>query len=1054
MTANALLLAATLLLRYPDLHGDRIVFSYAGDLWTTSVSGGDAQRLTSHDGYEYLPKWSPDGTLIAFSAEYDGTTDVHVIPAGGGMPRRLTWHPWADRVTGWTRDGHIVFRSKRASVIPAYDKLFTIATTGGAPRELTAVPSSGTNSFSPDGTQIAYTPVATETTFWKRYRGGTQSHITLLDLKTLQSLEIPHGDAAELFPMWFGEAVYFVSDRDGVMNLYRYDVRSRDIRKLTDHAEYDVKWPSLSADGSGRIIYEHGGALHLYDIARGNTTRLDVRVPTDAPVLRPTVINAQKWLHTANISPSGARAVVAARGEIFTVPAKDGEIRNLTNTSGVRELWPVWSPDGRSIAYASDRSGEYELYVRPQDGSGEERRITTLGPGFRSQLTWSPDSKKIAYSELSLALMIADVATGEVTEIDRAEVEPITGFDWSPDGRWIAYAKTATTGFGQLFIYSLAEKRTRDVTTRLTDDRLPRFSRDGKYLFFFSRRTFRPRWSDVDRTFNFNDTTGIYAMSLRKDTPSPFAPKSDEEPILSDGLSARRADSDGRRAESPSLQIGFDGISERVVPLPIEAGDYGALAVTEAKLFYLAKKALKSFDLGSREEKTVIDGINSYALDAQGKKVLYRADQKLGIVDASATSKVGDGALDLTNLTMRLDRQAEWRQIFNEAWRMMRDNFYDPTMRGVDWPAMKRRYEAELPHVATRSDLNFLIGEMNAELEVSHISASGGDSGDARRTNVGLLGADYDVAGGRYRIRKIYRGDNSADDSRSPLTAPAVDVREGDYILAVNGRPLLATESIHAALDNTAGRQVTLRVNATPKLEGARTVVVVPLATEERVRYLDFVETNRRKVSAATEGRCAYVHLPSTNDDGISAFARQFYAQADKQCLLLDARWNSGGHIPDFFFERLARRHVEYDAPRYGVDVEYQQPAIFGPKVLVINEYAGSGGDSVADYFRKFALGPIVGKRTWGGLMGIGGELPMIDNGRVTVPFVSAWDVVDGKSEWIVENRGVAPDIEVDQRPDLLAQGRDPQLERGIEILKEQLAKQPQARPKRPPYGR
>jgi tricorn protease len=1047
MTASTFLLAATLLLRYPDLHGDRIVFTYAGDLWTTSATGGEARRLTSHEGYEYLPKWSPDGTSIAFSADYDGSMDVHVIPAAGGAPQRLTWHPWSDRVTGWTRDGRIVFRSRRSSVVPVYDKLFTIATTGGAAAELAGVPSSGTNSFSPDGTKIAYTPVATESTFWKRYRGGTQSHITLLDLKTLESSEIPHGDAAELFPMWFGDAVYFASDRDGVMNLYRFDTHTREIRRLTNHTEYDVKWPSLAADGSGRIVYEHGGALHVYDIAADRVTRLDVGVPTDAPVLRPAIVNAQKWLHTASISPSGARAVVGARGEIFTVPAKEGEIRNLTNTSGARELWPVWSPDGKWIAYASDRSGEYEIYVRPQDGSGEERRLTSLGPGFRSTLTWSPDSKKIAFSEISLALSYVDVATGAVTVVDRSDVEPITGFDWSPDSNWIAYAKTAPTAFGQLFLYSLANEKTQAVTTPRTDDRLPRFSRDGRYLFFLSRRTFKPRWSDIDRTFNFNDTTGIYALPLRNDTPSPFAPKSDEETVAPVPA----------KSEPPAFRIDFAGIDERVVPLPLDPGDYSALSVAEGKVFYLVtssgKNTLKSFDLGEREEKTVLDAIDSYSLSRDMKKVVYRAGEKLGIVDSSATSKVGDGALDLSRLTMRLDRQAEWRQIFNEAWRMMRDNFFDPTMRGVDWAAMKRRYEAELPYVAIRNDLNFLIGEMNAELEVSHMNASGGDSGEARRTNAGLLGADYEVADGLYRIRRIYRGDNSSEATRSPLTAPAVDVREGDYVLAINGRPLRATESIYAALDDTAGRQVTLAVNAKPSMQGARTAIVVPLASEQAVRYHDFVDRSRRIVDAATSGRCAYVHLPFTNDEGISAFGRQFYAQADKQCLLLDARWNGGGHIPDFFFERLARRHLEYDAPRYGIDTEYQQPAIFGPKVLVINEYAGSGGDSIADYFRKYALGPIVGKRTWGGLLGIGGELPTIDNGRVNIPTVSAWDVVDGRSEWIVENRGVDPDIEVEQRPDLLAQGRDPQLERGIEILKEALAKNPHTRPQRPPYG-
>ncbi|HEY0157140.1 MAG TPA: PDZ domain-containing protein [Thermoanaerobaculia bacterium] len=1038
--------APTRLLRYPELHGDRLVFTYAGDLWSVSAAGGDAYRLTAHEGNEYLPRIAPGGQWIAFSAEYEGNMDVYVMPAAGGEPRRLTWHPTADRVITWTPDGKIVFRSKRSSVVQSYDRLFTIAATGGVPEEL-PLPAAGMSSFSPDGKKITFNPIATESQYWKRYRGGTQSHIAIYDFVSKQYEEVPHTDAGDLFPMWSGGAIYFVSDRDGVMNLYRYDLASRAIVQLTRHTEYDVKWPSLAADGSGRIAYTSGGTLYIYDVAKAAAAPVAIRVRSDAPATRVTAVNAQKWLQTVGLSPSGVRALVGARGEVFTVPAKEGEIRNLTQTSGARELWPAWSPDGKWIAYASDRSGEYELYVRPQDGSGAERRLTSLGPGFRSALTWSPDSKKIAFAELSQALAYVDVDSGKVTTIDRSDYGSIDELDWSPDSRWLVYAKPGANLLRQLFARALDGDRPIPLTDGRTDDSDPQFDDDGRYVWFLSKRTFTPRFSDFEKTFNFNASTGIYALPLRRDVPSPFAPKSDEE------NAPKRAE-----AEKPVVvRIDAGVVQNRVVPVAVDAGDYDQLRFSKGRLFYLAgtedAKTLRAYDVAERSERTAIEKISAYDLSENGERLIYRTGTSAGIIDAGASGKAGDGALRFDNLTMRLDRRAEWKQIFDEAWRMLRDNFYDPTMRGVDWTAMKRRYEAELPYVALRSDLNFLIGEMHAELGVSHITASGGDTLDLRRTAAGLLGADFDVADGCYRIRRIYRGDNTMPEARAPLADAGIDVREGDYILAVNGRPLRAPESLFAAFEETAGKQVTLQVNDKPQQSGARTVVVVPVASDATLRYLDWTATNRRKVEEATQGRCAYVHLPSTAHEGIAAFGRQFYAQSDRDCLLLDARWNTGGFIPDFFFERLARRHLEYDAPRYGADEHHQRPAILGPKVLVINEYAGSGGDSVADYFRKYALGPIVGKRTWGGLMGIGSELPMIDHGRVTVPNISAWDVVDGKSTWIVENRGVEPDIEVDNRPDLVMQGRDPQLERGITILVETLAKHPPVKPQRPPYG-
>jgi tricorn protease len=1071
----------TLLLRYPDIQGERVVFVYAGDLWLADANGGDARRLTSNPGYEYLPKFSPDGRWIAFTADYDGGFDVYVVASSGGEPRRITFHPGADRVTGWTPDGRIVFRSKRASALSNYDRLFTIALGGGLPIALPP-PAGGANSFSPDGTKIAYNRLATEGWFWKRYRGGTQSFISVVDFVTSKYDEVPHGAEADLFPMWSGDAIYFNSDRDGVMNLHRYDVATRAIKQLTHYRDYDIKWPSLGSDQSGRIVYEHGGALYRFDVKTERATRIAIRVPTDLPAVRETMINAQKWITTVALSPSVKRALIGARGEIFTLPAKEGETRNLTNSSGARELWPAWSPDGKWIAYASDRGGEYELYVRGQDGSGSERKLTSLGPGFRSALAWSPDSTKIAFAEASLALAYVEVAGGAVHVVDRSQHGLIDSFSWSPDGKRIAYAKKQANGLRQLFLHG--DGKSVAATDGRTDDFDPQFDAEGRNLYFLSKRTFTTRFSDFERTFNFNETTGVYVMPLVEGARSPFGVREEEEETPSPGLrppspASGRGTSGGDRGESLLRRERSDGTGDAhresllprerekvtdgrmraVVPVPIDPGDYSHLRAAGGRLFYLEgalddeEKTLHAFDIAERDDTTLIEDINAYAVNATGERVIYRAGQTVGIIATDAEVKKGAGKLDLARLTIRLDRRAEWKQIFDEAWRMMRDNFYDSEMRGVDWKAMKARYEAELPYVALRSDLNFLIGEMNAELGISHINASGGDTPESKPAAIGMLGCDFEVDGGRYRIARIYRGDNSRAETRAPLAEPGVDVREGDYLLAVDDRELRPPASPYSFFQEKAGRQVTLTVSSAASGAGPRTVMVVPVASEVALRYHGWVETNRRKVTEGTNGRCAYIHLPDTGDNGIAAFGRQFYDQSDKDCLLLDARFNSGGHIPDFFFERLARRHLEYGAPRHGADAEVQAPAILGPKVLVINEYAGSGGDSVADYFRKYALGPVIGKRTWGGLMGIGDELPTIDGGKVNIPNISAWDVVDGKSVWIVENHGVDPDIEVDNRPDLEMAGRDPQLERGLAILIEQLAKVP-PKAKRPPYGK
>jgi tricorn protease len=1089
----------TRLLRYPDIHGDQIAFTYAGDLWLVARSGGQARRLTAHPGTESFAKFSPDGKWIAFTGDYDGNTDVFVIPAEGGEPRRLTYHPAPDEVLGWTPDGKkILFRSARTSFSGRFEKLFLVSINGGMAEEL-PLPAGGLSSFSPDGSKIAYNRVSTEFRTWKRYRGGWQQFVSIYDLKNNTYDEVPHAEAADTFPMWSGDAIYFDSDRDGVMNIYRYDLKNKQIRELTHYKEYDVKWPSLSSGANPTIVYEYGGYLYVLDLKTEKSSLAPITVESDLTLTRPTYIRAERYINSFGLSPSGARALFGARGEIFTVPAKKGDVRNLTNTSGVRELWPAWSPDGKWIAYFSDETGEYELYIRPQDGSGEAKRITHDGAAYRFDPKWSPDSKKILFGEKTLKLFYSDINGGKPVLVDQSKVNRISDYEWAPDSKWIAYAKPGENGFPQIYLYSVDKKEPVALGDGTTPDYSPTFDPSGKYLFFLSDRNFTvPSFSNFELSFNYNNTTGIYAVTLAADTPSPFAPESDEEKGAAAKPGADGAKSGGdpaakgpdqpaadgqkpdaakdqaktppKKEEVKPIKVDLANINRRIVSVPAPIGSYAGLKTGKDRIFYIQvlppqpppaepntpqppPRILHSYDLTKREDTVLLAGINDYDTNLAGDKIIYRAGPVFGIIDARPGQKIGDGRIDLGGLEMKVDPRAEWKQIFNEAWRLERDFYYDPTMRGLDWVAIKKRYEQELPYVAHRSDLNYIIGEMIAELSTSHAYVSGGDAPDVRPIGVGLLGVDFEIRDGYYTFKKIYVGDNSAADTRSPLTEPGVIVKEGDYLLAVNGRALRASDDPFSAFENTVGKQVVLKVNDKPTETGARSVTVRPIGNDRGLRYLDWFEGNRRKVAEATGGRCGYMYVPDTAIGGINSFAKSFYAQTDKDCLIVDERWNSGGFIPEFFVERLNRQLLSYYAPREGIDFKTPGAAIYGPKVMLINEFSGSGGDAFPYYFRRLKIGPLVGKRTWGGLVGISGGLPMIDNGSVTAPTFAIWTAENGKSEWVVENKGVAPDYDVDSRPDLIVAGHDPQLEKAIELIKEELRKNPPQHPQRPAYG-
>lgn len=1042
----------TRLLRMPTISDNHIVFTYANDLWIASRAGGKARQFTSHAGAEIFARLSPDGKWIAFSAEIASTPlDVYVISVDGGDPKRLTYHPLFDQVYGWTSDSkRVLFQSRRTSIIHPINKLFTVGLEGGFPEAL-PLPDNGFASFSPDGTKIAYNRISTEYRYWKRYRGGRQSYVSIYDLKTNKYEEIPHADAADLAPMWYGNAIYFASDRDGVMNLYRYDLSTKQIKKLTNYREFDVKYPSLGGTNFPAIVYENGGYLYTFDIKTEKTAKVSITVEGDLPQTKPRVVDAVNYISTFGLSPNGERAVFGARGDVFTASSNGKETRNLTQAAGVNEVQPVWSPDGKWIAYFSDRTGEYEIYIRASDGSDEERRITTRSSGYLFNPVWSPDSSKLLFTDNTLKFFYVDVNGGKPILIDQSRNSEIYNYSWSPDSRFVAYAKANDNLFRQIHIYSLERKKSYAVTEGKFDDRNPVFDPSGKYLYFFSSRIYRPAFffpgrSDTDWGINYSDTTGIYAAVLTADAKSPFEAEAKNEGV------------------AKTVRIDFENINRRIVSAPIPLGNYANLRVNKNRLFYISRPpsgvdaanvlppAIRSYNFESREVETVLTGnVGSFQLNASGDKIIYSGNG-FNIIEAKPNQKPGEGALDLSGMKMNLEPRAEWKQIFDEAWRIERDFYYDPTLRGADWAAIKKRYEPLLPFVAHREDLNYLIGEMIGELGTSHLFVGGGDMPRVSRISVGLLGADFEIADGFYRFKKIFRGDNSSNAARSPLAEPGILVKEGEYLIAVNGKPLRAGDEPYSFFENTVGKDVVLTINSKPSIDGARKITVRPVGDDMPLRYLEWVEENRRRISEATNERCGYIHVPDVGGRGINEFAKSFYAQSDKQCLIVDSRWNGGGYFPSFYIELLRRQTIVNYAPREGNDLKVPGAAINGPKVMLVNEYTSSAGDSFAYYFKKMNIGTIIGSRTMGATIGNVGTPPTIDGGEVETAALALWDTVGGQSRWVVENKGVVPDIPVDNRPDLVIAGRDPQLEKAIEVIRAKLAgaKPP---PKRPPYG-
>jgi tricorn protease len=1049
----------------PAVSQSQIAFVYGGDIWTVSREGGDARRLTSFAGQELDPTFSPDGQWIAFSGEYDGNVDVYVVPSSGGVPKRVTYHPGSDRVFAWTPDGkRILFRSSRASDSPRYTRLYAVSPAGELPEEL-PLPMGFNGSMSPDGRRIAYTPLAPVFNVWRNYRGGTASKIWLARLADSTIEEIPRTNANDHLPMWIGKTVYFVSDRAGIFNIFAYDPESKKVTQITRHTTDDIRGASA---GPGAIVYARAGAIHLLDLKSGESKPVRIRAVGDFPGVRPRFERAARWITNFEVSPTGARAVFESRGDIFTAPAKKGDIRNLTRTPGVAERDPAWSPDGKSIAYFSDESGEYMLHISPQDGLGEVKKIKIEEmPSFYYRPVWSPDGKKIAFHDKRLSVWYADLERGTATRVDSNTYETpfrVLNPSWSPDSKWLAYTRQLRNHLHAVFVYSLETGKAQQLTDGLSDCRTAIFDASGKYLYFTASTNYGPTASWLDMSaFDRTVTRSVYVAVLRKDLPSPLAPESDEEKVEPE----KKPDAPpaAKKDEKVEVRIDFEGLTQRILALPFATRNYAALAAGKAGSIFAAEIipqsgavapeqpegniTLYKFDFTARRPEMLLEKINAFSVSRDGSKVLFRRGQAWAIVPTAAPPRPGDGALNLANMEMQVDPRAEWRQIFDEIWRIQRDFFYDPGLHGVHLASTKAKYEKYLPQVASRDDLNAVFAEMLSNFSIGHHNVGGGDLPEVRRVPGGLLGADYEVAGGRYRFKRVYAGENWNPQLRAPLTEPGVNVNAGEYLLAVNGRDVKASDNLYSFFESTSGKQTLLKVGPSPDGAGSRDVTVVPIASEAALRQRAWMEENRRKVEQMSAGRVAYLYLPDTAGGGFTNFQRYYYAQLDKEGVVADERFNGGGTAADYIIDALNRPLMSYWHTREGEIFTTPLGSIYGPRAMIINEWAGSGGDAMPWYFRTRKLGPLVGKRTWGGLVGIYDYPQLIDGGGVTAPRVAFFNT---KGEWDVENFGTPPDIEVDLLPADWRQGRDAQLERAVQYVLDELKKNPLPKPKRPPF--
>lgn len=1076
--------SATKLLRFPDVWRDRIVFSYAGDLWTVGTRGGTATRLTSNPGLELFGKFSPDGRNIAFTGQYGGDEQVYVIPSSGGSPKQLTFYPapgplaerWGydNQVYGWTPDGAaVLFRSARDGYMLTDSKLYTVPMTGGAATAL-PMPVSGAGHFSPDGKKIVYSPLWRDFRSEKRYQGGWANDLYIFDLTHPALLQVTDDPRTDRDPMWIGGAVYFNSDRTGVFNLFRYDVATRQTKQLTHYTDWDVRWPSADADG--QIVYESDGELHIYDTRDDQDRALSIIVPADATTTRPQTVNAADNIESVTVSPGGERVGIVARGDLFSIPVEHGVSRNLTRSSSAHDRELDWSSDGKRLAFVSDRGGEEEIYVQAQDGNDPAVQLTSGSTTRYYAPRWSGDDKRIAFSDNTGRLYVIDVATKRRVTVGRDPAELPQDYRWSPDGRFLSYSLDEPNGFSGVYIWSAADAKSRRVTPLLFNAHTPAWAPNGELLYFLSEREYQPLLSTIEFDFATDRQTGIFAVTLRKDVKNPFGIRDDEP---GDDKHAADEDADGdkhtdedkgagggkhrgkkkEKAKTP-IKIEFEGIEQRAIRVPLEADNLSNLEVGDESLLYLrsgpsyygresgVKASVMAYSIKDREAKPVVEDVTAWSATADGKHVLAQLSSKE--IKYFEVGKSDDAkTVSLAGLVTTRIPAAEWREIFADVWRRYRDYFYVENMHGYDWQKLREKYQPLLDFVGSRADLNYVIAEMISELTVQHAYIEGGDFGLPKRPFVALPGARFelDAASGRYRIAKIFAGENEEERYRSPLTEVGVDVHVGDYVLAINGRELKAGTDPYELLQAAPNQPVEWRVSARADGKAARTIRYQPLSSENSLLYLAWVTENRARVDRLSQGRVGYIHLPDMGEAGIREFIKWWYPQVRKEGLVVDVRDNGGGNISQMLIERLARtlRGTSFGRNQETTDT-YPRVVQPGPKVALMNEDTASDGDIFSYAFRQWKIGTLIGKRTWGGAVGITEHGPLLDGGTVFVP---EFGTADENGRWIIEGHGVDPDIVVEQDPVEVLKGHDPQLERGVQELMKVLPATPAGLPQR-----
>ena len=1066
--------SANALCRYPTMHDNIIVFESGGNLWKVNRTGGTASRLTTDDGFDIMPRFSPDGKTIAFTGYYDGNRDVYVIPADGGIVKRLTFHSdvvkeatlrWGpdNMVVSWTPDSkNVIFLSRRNTFNSWFGRLFSVPAEGGLPEQL-PLPKGGLLSYNSDGGKIAYNRIFRNFRTWKKYYGGLAQDIWIYDFNTKKIERVTDWKGTDSYPMWYGNTIYFASDRGPAnrMNIWAYDLQTKSFRQITKFTDYDVDWPSLGNNG---IVFQCGGSLYVIDLPDEQMHEIKVNVPDDGKQLRKRWVNASKEIVTYEIAPNGKRALFGARGDIFTVPEEHGNIRNLTETSKAREENPSWSPNGKWVAYVTDATGESEIAVKASDGSGNEQILTDRKTGYIYGLVWSPGSDKIAFSDNEKTLWYLNIKDKKLIKIDESKRFEIHDYNWSPDGKWITYSKAAENNFSSIYLYNLNDNKSVNISSEMNDDFEPVFSKDGKYLFFISSRHENPVASEIEFNMATQKMAGIYVATLQKSEASPFAPRSDEGSIEMKKDSSKK--SEWKPGEANPIHIDMNGLMARAIPLPIPAGNIHQLLTAGDMVYYITSPSrtvdgpqlpgetdtLHVFDMKKREASSLVASLHGYELSADGSKIIYQLKNNYIITDSKpgANEKSGRKVLNLSDMKSEIDPVDEWNEMFYQAWRLERDFFFNPEMNGKDWEAIKTKYEKLLPELTCRADLNYLIGEMIGELQNSHTYVGGGDELSNEYNPTGLLGVDFalDKSSGRYYFKKIYSGDNTREEFRSPLTEPGIDAKEGDFLLAVDGHELKAPENPYSLFVNSLNRTVTLTLADDVKGSKKHDEIVKPISDELNLRLMDWIDHNREIVNKESDGKVGYIYLSDMDDVGITQFVNQFYPQIRKEGLVVDVRYNGGGNVDQILLERLRRILIGMETNRQGEPGTIPGEVLHGYMVALINHYSASDGDIFPYYFKKYNLGPLIGTRTWGGVRGIRGYWRLLDGGFITVPEFSIFGL---NSEWVIENHGVEPDIEVDNLPGDVMEGKDAQLEEGIKYIMNKIKEHPLELPKRPP---